>query len=484
MSDFLLELSGNPTARKLIKTLGLPLPMPQRLRRAKGPWTERPMQDETVYVGTTDGGELAGVIAETLTRGGANAFVEAGDSYLAAFKVPGEAWGRPATKIDASGADGQARDDNARIDGLVFDATGITEPGGLRALYAFFHPLVGRLTTCARLVVLGRPAEAMSTASAAAAQSALHGFVRSTAKELGKRGTTAQLLVVDRGAEARVAGPLRFFLSDHSSFVTGQPVRVGAHVATKAIDGYVRSLEGKVALVTGAARGIGEATVKLLAGEGAHVVCLDRPGDDALCSRVAREVGGSVLLVDVSSPDAPGEITRALMGTHGGVDIVVHNAGITRDKTLAKMKPEAWDQAIGINLTAIVRIDTALVQGGALRDDGRVIVLCSVAGLAGNVGQTNYAASKAGLVGYVRTQSKLLAPRGITVNGIAPGFIETRLTAAIPLAIREVGRRLSSLGQGGQPQDVAEAITFLATPAASGLSGVILRVCGGAFIGA
>ena len=118
-----------------------------------------------------------------------------------------------------------------------------------------------------------------------------------------------------------------------------------------------------------------------------------------------------------------------------------------------------------------------------LRDRGRVVYLSSVAGLAGNLGQTNYAASKAGVAGYVRKQAELLAPRGITVNGVAPGFIETRLTAAIPLFIREAGRRLSALGQGGLPVDVAEVITFLATPGAAGIQGHVLRVCGGALIG-
>jgi 3-oxoacyl-[acyl-carrier protein] reductase len=161
----------------------------------------------------------------------------------------------------------------------------------------------------------------------------------------------------------------------------------------------------------------------------------------------------------------------------------VHNAGITRDKTLARMKPEAWDTVLDINLAAIARIDQALLAN-VLRDGGRVVYLSSVAGLAGNLGQTNYAASKAGVAGYLRSQAAALAPRGIAVNGVAPGFIETRLTAAIPVFIREAARRLSALGQGGLPGDVAEVITFLVSPGASGSSGAVLRVCGGALIGA
>src|SRR5690606_23944209 len=149
--------------------------------------------------------------------------------------------------------------------------------------------------------------------------------------------------------------------------------------------------DGKIALVTGAARGIGEATARLLADEGAHVVCLDRPADDQLVSKVAREIGGSVLLCDVTEPDAPEIIASELKQHHGGVDVVVHNAGVTRDKTLARMAPELWDQTVDINLASVVRINAALIDD-VLHDDGRIICLSSVAGLAGNMGQTNYAA--------------------------------------------------------------------------------------------
>ena len=245
----------------------------------------------------------------------------------------------------------------------------------------------------------------------------------------------------------------------------------------------VRPLDGKVALVTGAARGIGAATAELLAAEGAHVVCLDRPQDDALASQVAHRIGGTVLLADVSDPEAPATIARELVERHGGVDIVVHNAGITRDKTLARMKPDKWDSTIDINLQAVVRITEALLAG-PLRDGGRIVLLSSIAGIAGNMGQTNYAASKAGIVGYTRKLAETVAERGIAVNAIAPGFIETRLTAAIPVMIREVARRLSNLGQGGLPRDVGDAITFLSTPGAAAITGRTLRVCGGALVGA
>jgi 3-oxoacyl-[acyl-carrier protein] reductase len=477
MSDFFLELSANPRARKIIKRLGLPLPMPQPLRRSRGPWEERPLHDQAVAVGAATGASLTGVMAATLPAAGANPWLARGELGQA-FAGPGMAHGRPPRDLDLA-----APAPELRLDGLVFDASGITSTGGLRGLYDFFHPLLPLLKSCGRAVVLGRPHELQSSSEAAAAQAALEGFVRSLAKEIGKRGATAQLLLVEPGAENRAGAVLRFILSPRSAFVTGQPFRVSTRVATDYVDIPVRALEGKVALVTGAARGIGEATARLLAGEGARVICLDRPADDALVSRVAREVGGAPLLVDLAAPDAGATIAGALREREGGVDIVVHNAGITRDKTLQKMKAEAWEGVLEVNLGAVQRI-TAALQEGLLRDGGRVICLSSVAGLAGNLGQTNYAASKAGLIGWVRRQAEELAPRGISVNAVAPGFIETRLTAAIPLVIREVGRRLSALGQGGLPQDVAEVIGFLAMPGAAGLPGGVLRVWGGALLGA
>jgi 3-oxoacyl-[acyl-carrier protein] reductase len=147
------------------------------------------------------------------------------------------------------------------------------------------------------------------------------------------------------------------------------------------------------------------------------------------------------------------------------------------------MTEQQWDQVLGINLEAIIRINSALLESG-LRDGGRIVSLSSIAGIAGNTGQTNYAASKAGVIGMTRYLAGQLASRGITVNAVAPGFIETRMTAAVPLVVREVGRRLAALGQGGLPEDVARTIAFLASPGAAGVSGDVLRVCGGALLGA
>jgi 3-oxoacyl-[acyl-carrier protein] reductase len=332
------------------------------------------------------------------------------------------------------------------------------------------------------VIVLGRPAGRCKNAPAAAAAAALEGFTRSVGKEIGKLGATAHVVYVERGAEERLPPLLRFLLSARSAFSTAQPFHVRAVTKAAPERPETRPLENRVALVTGGARGIGKATCELLAREGAHVVVLDRPADDGPASQVARDVGGSVLLVDVSERGAPGRIVEHLQERFGGVDIVVHSAGVTRDKTLKRMKPELWDQAVDINLGAVVRITDALLKG-TLRDGGRVVLISSIAGIAGNVGQTNYAASKSGLVGLTEHLADQVKKRGITVNAIAPGFIETRLTAAMPVVIREAARRLSALGQGGLPEDVGQAILFLATPGADGITGSVVRVCGGALVG-
>jgi 3-oxoacyl-[acyl-carrier protein] reductase len=168
----------------------------------------------------------------------------------------------------------------------------------------------------------------------------------------------------------------------------------------------------------------------------------------------------------------------------GGWDVIVHNAGITRDKTIANMKPHFWTSVVDINLSAQERINDALVDSGALRSGGRVVCVSSISGIAGNVGQTNYALSKAGVVGMVNSLSPAWAERGITINAVAPGFIETAMTAAVPFALREAGRRMNSLSQGGLPEDVAQAIAWFASPASMGLTGNVVRVCGQSILGA
>lgn len=470
--DLLLTLSSEPRARRLIQRLGLPIPLPQRLDREDAPYAEQPLRDRRVLALGTLRGELGRAIARALVEAGASPVVA---SETDVFDAPGEAWGRRAEPLDP--------ESTRRFEALVFDASELAGPADLRALYDGLRTSVGRLAPCAHVVVIGRPPEEASTPAIAAARQGLEGFVRSLAKELGRRGTTANLVLCETGAESRLDGVLRFALSERSAFVTAQPLVVRRLAKAPPASTWSRPLDGKVALVTGAARGIGAATAACLAREGAKVLLLDRPDDDAPLAQTAREVGGVPVLLDVTAPDAT-ERLLAVAREHGGLDVVVHNAGITRDKTLAKMDAAQWELAVEVNLGAVVRLTDALIAHKALKKHARVVLLSSVSGLAGNVGQTNYAAAKSGLVGYLRHLAPHVAERGVTVNAIAPGFIETRLTDAMPVAIREAARRLSALGQGGQPRDVAEAITFLATPSSVGITGAVLRVCGGALVGA
>jgi len=479
MSDTLLNLSQHPLARRLVAKAKLPIPLPERLERATGPIEERCLEDMRVVV--AGAGDLGEALARVLTRSGATSLLS--DSSLeAAFKGPGEAYGRHAQRVHLTDSEHQAD-----VQAIVLDATQIVDSAGLKLLHEVGGSWLRALSHHGRVVVLGRPPEHADSVSQAAAQNALSGFTRSLAKEIGGKAATANLLYVAAGAEDRLAAPLRFLLSSASAFVTAQPLTIDTRAKWDGQDPWAQPLSGKVALVTGAAHGIGEATAIALAAEGAQLVCLDRPDDDAAVSAVALAVGGSVLLCDVLDPDAPTRITEHLQEHHGGVDLVVHNAGVTRDRTLARMDDSRWDQCLGINLQAVLEITDSLLEGGkasALRSGGRIVSLSSIAGIAGNNGQTNYGASKAGVIGFTRHLAGVLAPRGITVNAVAPGFIETRMTAAVPMVVREAGRRLSALGQGGLPEDVARAITFLSTPGAAGITGKVLRVCGGALIGA
>ncbi|MFB9906770.1 3-oxoacyl-ACP reductase [Allokutzneria oryzae] len=445
MADRYQRFSTSPLGRVLVRKLGLP--SPAKLRRYR---PGDPVVAGQVLVGSSGGGRLAKAAASVLTSAGADVVTTApeGDSRFAV---------------------------------LVFDATGIGDSAQLQDLHRFFHPVIRRLDSCGRVIVLATPPEDAGSTTEATAQRAIEGFTRSLAKEI-KRGATAQLVYVSPGAEDGIASTLRFFASDRSAFVSGQVVRVGVAEVTEPED-WDRPLAGKTALVTGASRGIGAAISELLARDGASVVCLDVPAQGDELAEVANRIGGSTLQLDITAPDSPAKIAEHLAQRHGGVDVVVHNAGILRDKTLGKMDDQRWDSVLAVNLSAQERINDAVLDG-ALRPGGRIIGVSSIAGIAGNFGQTNYATSKAGVIGMVQSLAPVLARSGGTINAVAPGFIETRMTASIPLVTREMGRRVSSLAQGGLPVDVAETIAWYANPGSAGVNGNVVRVCGQSLLGA
>ncbi len=334
-----------------------------------------------------------------------------------------------------------------------------------------------------RVIVLGTPPEDCSSPPEAIAQRALEGLVRAVGKEV-KKGATADLLYVRPDGDEALESTLRFFLSPKSTFVSGQVVRIGPAVSAPETADPEAPLAGKIALVTGAARGIGAAIATVLARDGAHVVGLDVPAmSKELTTRMA-PIGGSMLAADITSSDAPAEIASHLLELHGGVDVVVHNAGVTRDKTLGRMSKEQWSTVLDINLIAPQRIDRELFARDAVHGNGRIVCISSISGIAGNAGQTNYSTSKAGVIGIVHEWAPTLRDRGATINAVAPGFIETKMTAAMPIALREAGRRMNSLSQGGLPIDVAETVAWLAHPGSGGVTGNVVRVCGQSLIGA
>ncbi len=368
--------------------------------------------------------------------------------------------------------------------GLVFDATGITEPVGLKGLYEFFTPLLRNLGPSGRVVVVGTTPDEAGSPHEQIAQRALEGFTRSLAKEM-RRGATVSLVYLSPDAKPAATGlesTLRFILSGKSAYVDGQVFRVGAADAAPPAD-WDKPLDGKVAVVTGAARGIGATIAEVFARDGAKVVCIDVEGANEPLGITATKVGGTALTLDVTAADAVDRITEHLREHYDGrLDILVNNAGITRDKLMANMDESRWDSVVAVNLLAPLQLTEGLVEGGIIGEGGRVIGLSSMAGIAGNRGQTNYAATKAGMIGLTDALAPKLGDKGVTINAVAPGFIETKMTEAIPLATREVGRRLNSLYQGGKPVDVAEAIAYFASPASVAVTGNTIRVCGQAWL--
>lgn len=337
----------------------------------------------------------------------------------------------------------------------------------------------------ARIITVSRTAGSATEPATAAARQGVDGLLRSLAKELRAGATGNGILLADgaRTTSPATLGAVRFFLSGRSAFVDGQFLTVSSG-AGQLPDDVEKPLAGKVAVVTGAARGIGAAIARTLYRDGATLILVDIPAAGEHLAAVANEVHGTALQLDISRDDAGQRIIGHAAARHGRLDIMIHNAGITRDKLLANMDAGRWNSVLAVNIAAQLRINEALLASEHFQDSPRIVSVASTSGIAGNRGQTNYAASKAGVIGMVRATAPLIGERGGSINAVAPGFIETEMTAKIPFATREVARRLNSLQQGGRPGDVAEAIAFLASDAAGGISGEVLRVCGQNLVGA
>ena len=469
MADRYQQLINSPVGRVVSKQAGLPAPVPLE-RHEPG----QPVISGPVLLGAAPGSRLAGPVAAVLASVGAEVRTPVQEEVRRAAAEAG---------LSAGIFNPESATQEETFKALVFDASGIASSDELREAWVFFHPTIRRVSRSGRVIVLASTPEECSEPAQAIAQRALEGLTRAIGKEV-RRGATAQILYVAPGAERQLESALRFFLSPRSAYVSGQAIRISPTEGALPQVDWERPLAGRVAVVTGAARGIGEAIAEVLARDGAHVVAVDIPAQAAELAGVADRIGGSWLEADITDDAAPAAIASHLLEHHGGVDAVIHNAGITRDKTLGRMDERVWQQVIAVNLTAPQRIDAELFSRQAVREDGRIVCVSSISGIAGNAGQTNYSTSKAGIIGMTQAWARRLGQRGVTINAVAPGFIETQMTAAMPLFTREAGRRMNSLAQGGLPVDVAETVAWLASPASGSMNGNIVRVCGQSLIGA
>ena len=244
-----------------------------------------------------------------------------------------------------------------------------------------------------------------------------------------------------------------------------------------------QTFAGEIVLVTGASRGIGAAIADALAARGAKVIgtATSDSGAQAISERMA-QWGGVGRTLDVTDGAAVEALVDAISGEFGPVSILVNNAGITRDQLLLRMKDEDWNAILDTNLSSVFRTSKAVLRGMMKARKGRIISIASVIGLTGNAGQANYAAAKAGIIAFSKSLAKEIGSRGITVNVVAPGFIETDMTRALPEAQKDAMQTQIALGRFGSPADIAEAVAFLASPAAAYITGETLHVNGGMYM--
>ena len=373
-----------------------------------------------------------------------------------------------------------------KIPALVIDASQFSEENSFNDLYHQISPVLPSLQANARIVLIAQSYSDAQSHQGKAFSRSLLGFTKSLAKEVGRKGSTVNIIYMQNKVELELDGALSFLLSSKSTFISGQSFEVSAIKQQCNIN-----QSQKIALVTGAAQGIGLAISKTLARDGFKVVGVDIPQAENELIKNMKHIEGDAISLDISGDDAGKQLLQYLTDNHfTGFDVIVHNAGITRDKTLAKMPEHWWTSTLNINLLSVIKINQCLLENNAVNTDGRIVCMSSMNGFAGQVGQTNYATSKAGLIGYVSSLSQELNKTdadghssNITINAVAPGFIETKMTEQIPFMTREMGRRMNALSQGGTPQDVAEAVAFFSQKASYGVSGQTVRVCGLNFIG-
>ena len=461
--SILETIYGTPAGKFVARKAGLA--DPPKLRRG------RVLPSGPVVLGELDGGGLGRLVLEQLGVVPVEPLLDVAEAR---------------TK-DEKGRDVPPRY-ATRPGALVIDATGVRTIVELEGLRQLLRPAMKGLENSGRIIILATDADSVSGLEAKAVAQGIDGINRTVGKEL-RGGSTSNLVFVREGTTAAdLASTMSFLLEGRSAFVSGQTWRVGPSKDPQELTD--RPFDGRVVVVTGAARGIGAAIARTFARDGATVVAVDIPAAGDALAKVANEIGGSALQLDITVADAGARIASHIARVHGAdkrIYAIVHNAGITRDKMLANMDEGRWASVLDVNLAAEMRINEYLLAGdvdGGLAERARIVGIASTSGVAGNKGQTNYAASKAGVMGLVWAMKDELADRPITINAVAPGFIETEMTGAIPFVQREIFRRTNSLSQGGNPVDVAETLAYLCGPASGGVDGQVIRVCGQNLVGA
>lgn len=244
-------------------------------------------------------------------------------------------------------------------------------------------------------------------------------------------------------------------------------------------------LDKEIVLITGASRGIGQAIAYALGGMGATVIgtATSAKGAEAITSYLhADDIKGAGMALNVNDSDNIAAVIKQITDDYGVPTILINNAGITRDNLLMRMKEDEWEDIINTNLSSVYRLSKAVLRGMMKARHGRIISIASVVGATGNAGQTNYTAAKAGMVGFTKSLAREVGSRGITVNAVAPGFIDTDMTKALPDAQKEALKSQIPLGRLGQPEEIAAAVAFLASPAAAYISGETIHVNGGMYM--
>lgn len=328
----------------------------------------------------------------------------------------------------------------------------------------------------------------------------LEGFTALTkclAKEMAPEATTINHLRVYDNRHQSLPALLRYFLSNRSSYVTGQCVSVGLipsaqRWAKKTATSSAAPLAASnpephhllnapkkpLALVTGATGGIGRAIAHRLAADNFRIILVDQPREKFALRYLAEKTGGIALSLDLTRPNSSGALAECIDDHGGKLQSLVHNAGIIRDRLFKNMGAEAWQSVLNTNLWAPIKITENLLKEKKLADQARIVLMSSVMALSGNRGQTQYCLAKAGLMGFMQDIAPQIAKAGMTINTIAPGFIDTPMTQRLPKRIREIAKRYNAFAQAGRPEDVAEAVALCCQPTADFFSGNVLRVCG------